>query len=104
MSTESELYTRAFWKTTFARVVSFAAVSAGSLLANAQLDSIKDAPWYGILSTAVMSGLIVLCALVGGATIRDIAPGSPTSTAEAIAALRTTGRHAKPDTGNETEG
>ncbi|GFG83331.1 hypothetical protein [Mycolicibacter algericus] len=98
MSTESELYTLTFWKRSFAISVSAAAVTASSVLANAQAGSLHDAPWYGTLSTAILSGLIVLLGLIGGAGIRDIAPGSPTTTAQALASLRSTGRHAKPDT------
>lgn len=101
MSTESELYTLAFWKRSFAIAVSTAAATASSVLANAQAGSLHDVPWYGALSTTVLSGLIVLFALVGGAGIRDAVPGDVT-TREALAALTTakaTGRHAKPDEG-----
>lgn len=100
MATESELYTRAFWKRSFAIAVSAAAATASSVLANAQAGSIHDIPWYGALSTTVLSGLIVLCGLVGGAGIRDAVPGDVT-TRQAIAALRSTGRHAKPDADQE---
>lgn len=96
MSTESELYTLAFWKTTIARAISFAAATAASVLTNASFDGIKDVPWYGVISTAAMSGIIVLCTLVGGAAIRDAVPGDVT-TREALTALRSTGRHAKPE-------
>ncbi|KKB98833.1 hypothetical protein [Mycolicibacter arupensis] len=103
MSTESEseaeLYTLRFWKRSFAISVSTAAATASSVLANTQAGSLHDVPWYGTLSTALLSGLIVLFGLIGGAGIRDAVPGDVT-TREALATL-STGRHAKPDDGNE---
>lgn len=100
MSPESELYTRAFWKAAFARAVSASAVATTSVLASVQLDAIKSAPWYGVLSTAILSFLIVMGGLIGGAGIRDAVPGDVT-TRQALTTLRSTGRHAKPDTNRE---
>lgn len=102
---ESELYTLSFWKKAIAQAVSTSAGAAVSLLINAQVDSIKDAPWYGVASTAIMTGIIVLGGIVSAAGIRDAVPGDVT-TREALAALTTakaTGRHAKPDNGDESE-
>lgn len=101
MSTESELYTLTFWKSAFAKAVSVAAAAFSALLINAQIDSIKDIPWYGVGSTTIMTGLIALTGLVGGAGIRSAVPGDVT-TREALATL-STGRHAKPDNGDEPE-
>lgn len=97
MSTESELYTFAFWKSAIARAVSVAAVAASSLLINVEASNIRDAPWYGVVSTAAMTGLIILLGLIGGAGIRNAVPGDVT-TRQALAALSPTGRHAKPET------
>ncbi|OBG32440.1 hypothetical protein [Mycolicibacter heraklionensis] len=97
MSTEAELYTLAFWKSAIARSVSAAAAAASSVLINARADSLHDVAWYGVVSTAILAGLIILSGLIGGAGIRDIAPGNPASTAEAIASWRSTGKHAKRD-------
>ncbi|MDQ2628440.1 MAG: hypothetical protein M3Y90_15785 [Actinomycetota bacterium] len=98
MSTESELYTLTFWKTSVATAVRFAAASAAGVLTSTAFDGIKDAPWYGVLSAAAITGLIVMLVRIGGGAIRDIAPGHPTTTTEALASLRSTGRHAKPET------
>lgn len=99
---ESELFTLVFWKTVFARVIGFMAVTASSVLVNAQLDSIKDVPWYGVASTTAMSGLLVLLASVGAAKIRDAAPDDVATTMEAVKSIR--GRHAKLDGTDDANG
>ena len=100
MSVEAEVFTRDFWIMAFARSLSVGSLAAVGVLGSAQVRFLGDAPWYGTLTAAVISGVLLLGGLVGGATVRYIAPGSPETTKAAIASLRATGpsgRHAKSD-------
>lgn len=99
---EPELFTRAFWKTAIARTISASAASAAGVLTSTTFHGIKDAPWYGVVSAAVISGAVFLLALMSGAGIRDAVPGDVT-TRQALAALRPTGRHAKRESDGEPD-